>query len=128
MKKEILKFHYEEIVFVLMILSTNLKDYLEDDLKNFAEAIHNMDHFSNSDFLKMLNQINPKFDDELISNFIVLQGSIAEIYSGQWYKKLAIKSDKLIEISILSRMMLNKLDEEYIEPNKYAENNMDVTW
>jgi hypothetical protein len=40
MRRNVLKFHYEEIVFILMILATtDLKDYHEGDLMNFAEAI-----------------------------------------------------------------------------------------
>ncbi|MFN3195285.1 MAG: hypothetical protein ACE364_04980 [Chlorobiota bacterium] len=128
MKREILKFHYEEIVYVLMILATNLKDYSEADLKIFAEAIHRLDTLLKHEFLKKLENINPKLDDEVISNLLGIQSILSELYSGQWYKVLAKKSEELNKSSFLSRQLLNKLGEEYIEPIKYAEISMDDNW
>lgn len=128
MKREILKFHYEEIIYVLMILATNLKDYSEEDLKSFAEAIHRLDALSKPEFLKEMKLINPKVDNEIISDLIDLQSTVSELYSGQWYKALAKDSGVLNKSSLLSRQLLNKLKEEYIEPIKYAEKNMDVNW
>ncbi|WP_257667159.1 hypothetical protein [Parapedobacter tibetensis] len=128
MKREILKFHYEEIVYVLMILATSLRAYSEEDLKSFAEAIHRLDILSKPEFLKELKLINSKIDDDIISNLVELQGTVSELYSGQWYKALANESNVLNKSSLLSRQLLNKLDEEYIEPIKYAEKNMDVNW
>jgi hypothetical protein len=126
MKRKILKFHYEEIVYVLMILATNLKGYSEEDLKCFAEAIHRLDTLSKPEFLKELKLINHKLDNEIISNLVDLQSTVSQIYSGQWYKALTEESGVLNESFLLSRQLLNKLDEEYIEPIKYAEKNMDV--
>jgi len=128
MKKEILKFHYEEIVYVLLILATNLKGYSEEDLKNFAEAIHRLDTLSKQGILKELKLINPKIDDYFISNLIELQRILSKLYSGQWYKELVQNSSVMDSSCLLSRQLLNKLDQEYIEPIKYAENSMDVNW
>ncbi|WMJ75308.1 hypothetical protein RCC89_19405 [Cytophagaceae bacterium ABcell3] len=128
MKKEILKFHYEEIVYVLMILGTNLNEYPEEELKSFAEAIHRLDTLSKRDFLKELKVINPNIDTNVISNIVDLQNTISELYSGQWYKKLANKSDVVNKSYDLSRQLLKDLNEEYIEPIKYANGNMDVSW
>lgn len=128
MKKEILKFHYEEIVYVLLILVTNLKDYSEENLKSFAEAIHRLDTLSKQEFMKELKLINPKIDDDFISNLIKLQKIISELYSGQWYKALTKNSSVMNKSFLLSRQLLDKLSEKYIEPIKYAENNMDVNW
>lgn len=128
MKKEILKFHYEEIVYVLLILVTNLKDYSEENLKSFAEAIHRLDTLSKQEFIKELKLINPKIDDDFISNLIELQKIISELYSGQWYKTLTKNSSVMDKSFLLSRQLLDKLSEKYIEPIKYAENNMDVNW
>tara|TARA_Y100000782_G_scaffold81287_1_gene87942 strand:- start:346 stop:732 length:387 start_codon:yes stop_codon:yes gene_type:complete len=128
MKRELLKFHYEEIVYVLMILATNLKGYSEEDLKSFAEAIHRLDTLSKPEFLKELKLINPKIDDDIISNFVDLQSTVSELYSGQWYKALAKESSVLNKSSLLSKQLLNKLGEGYIEPIKYGENSMNVNW
>jgi len=128
MKRKILKFHYEELIYVLMILSTNLKYYSEEDLKCFSEAIHRLDTLSESEFLKELRLINPKIDDETILNVFDLHTTISKLYSGPLYNKLTEESSVLERSILLSKKILNKLDQEYIEPIKYAENNMDVNW
>lgn len=128
MNREILKFHYEEIVYVLMILTTNLKAYAEEDLKSFAEAIHRLDTLSEPDFLKELKLINPIIDDVVISNIVDLQSTISQLYAGQWYKALAKDNNELNRSYILSKQLLKELHQEYIEPIKYAEKNMDVNW
>jgi len=128
MKREVLKFHYEEIIYVLLILSTNLKGYSEENLKSFAEAIHRLDTLSKREFLKELNFINPKIDQDFISTLIELQRIMSELYSVQWYKTLT-KDGNIIEKSfLLSRQLLDKLGEAYIEPIRYSENSMDVNW
>lgn len=128
MKKEVLKFHYEEIVYVLMILSTPLKGYSEEELKGFAEAIHRLDALSNSDFLKKLKLVNNNLDDNIISRIIELHLTISKLYSGQWYKNLGNDSEVLNRSYILSNKLLQDLNEVYIEPVKYAELYMDVNW
>lgn len=128
MKKRILKFHYEEIVYALIILATNLKGYSEEDLKSFAEAIHRLDTLSNRDFLKELKLINPKLDDEIISSLVGLQGLVSKLYCSLWYKLLAKDNDELVKSFTLSRQLLKKLGESYIEPIKYAKKNMDTNW
>ena len=111
-----------------MILTANLKEYSEEDLKNFAEAIHRLDALSERDFLKELKVINPKIDEKVISNIVDLQHTISELYSGQWYKALVNKNEALNRSCILSKQLLKDLHEEYIEPIKYAKENMDVNW
>lgn len=128
MKREILKFHYEEIVYVLMIFVTKLRDYSEEDLKSFAEAIHRLDTLSKLDFLNKLKLEYPKIDDDVISKLVELQVRASNLYSAQWYKVLAKDSDELDKCSHLSRKLLDRLCEEYVEPIKYAENYMDVNW
>jgi hypothetical protein len=128
MKREMLKFHYEEIVYALLILATNLRSYSDEDLKSFAEAIHRLDTLSNREFLEELRLINNKIDDDFISKIIELQRIVSEFYSGQWFKALT-KNVSLLDKSFpLSKQLLDKLGEKYIEPIKYAENSMDVNW
>lgn len=128
MKIEILKFHYEEIVYVLLILATNLKNYSEDDLKSFAEAIHRLDSLSKLEFLMQLRLINNHIDNDFMSNLIELHSIVSELYSGQWFKALTKDGNERDRTFLLSKKLLDKLGEAYIEPIKYAENNMDVNW
>ncbi len=128
MKREILKFHYEEIVFVLMILSSELKKYNEDDLMLFAEAIHRLDDLSKFDFLCRLNAINPNLNSNVIQKITELHKIISQLYSGQWYKKMASENLILKKSSILASQILENLQEDYIEPIEYADNKMNVDW
>ena len=128
MNTKILRFHYEEIVYVLMILATNLKGYSDEDLKCFAEAIHRLDTLSKPSFLKDLKVINHKIDDNIISNITDLQSITSRLYSDQWYKALSNDSSLLSLSNFLSRQLIEKLGEEYIEPIMYAEKNMNINW
>ena len=128
MKIEILTFHYEEMVYALNIMATNLKRYHEEDLMNFAEAIHRFDSLADPDFLINLRVINPHLNNDLISKILRLKSVISQIFSSLWYKKLVVESDVLNESHVLSTQLLKDLGEEYIEPKKYADQSMDVNW
>lgn len=128
MKREILRFHYEEIVYILMILNTDLKTYSEEDLKIFAEGIHRLDILSKKDFLTKLEKINPYIDNNVVNAILELQRKISNIYSKEWHKILANGHETLDESRILSRALLKDLQEEYMEPLRYMENYMNVDW
>jgi hypothetical protein len=128
MKIEILKFHYEEMVYALNIMATNLKKYHEEDLMNFAEAIHRFDSLANPNFLITLEVINPHLNNDLISKILHLKSVISQLFSSLWYKKLVVESALLDESYVLSTQLLKDLGEEYIEPTKYADQSMDVNW
>jgi hypothetical protein len=127
-EKKILKFHFEEIIFILLILSTDLTAYDKDELKTFAEAIHRLDCLFNETFLMRLKTIGFEIDDVEMQKFIVLKSKVQQMYSSHWYEKLTIETDELIEIKKISRYLLAKTKIEYIEPLEYAENHMDVDW
>ena len=128
MNKKALKFHYEEIVFILMILATDLRGYIDGDLKNFAEAIHRIDTLSEPDFLKKLSSLNPNIDDNLSSKILELQNTISKLYSGNWYKTLTSEHEIIKRSRDLSKELLGELSEIYVEPIRYSEENMDVDW
>ena len=128
MKLEILKFHYEEIVYALNIMAENLTKYQEKDLMNFAEAIHRFDSLSSPDFLQKLKVINPHLNNELISNILHLKSIISQLFSSLWYKKMIVENDVLNKSYFLSTQLLKELGEKHIEPTKYAAQNMTVHW
>lgn len=126
--KKILKFHYEELVFVLMILSTNLKEYEHGDILNFNEAILRLETLAEVEFLKKINQINSNINHSTIPKIVDLRDKYFNLKSIRLYDSMLNESENLFEISLLAREILNLLDEIYIEPKLYAENHMDVTW
>jgi len=127
MKQEILQFHYEELIYILMILSSDLKKYKEEELIIFAEAITRLETLSDIKFLKKLKLINPNFNEEIIKKVINLKKILSEIYTGQWYKKL--KNNNIINKAFaVSKKILEELKEEYVEPIEYSRKNMEVKW
>ncbi|NBB26946.1 hypothetical protein [Cellulophaga sp. BC115SP] len=129
MRRNVLKFHYEEIVFILMILATtDLKDYHEGDLMNFAEAILRLDSLADKDFLKKLKPINIKINNYVINRLIDLQHELSSLYDSKLHKALSKESNTISKCLIISRQLLMRLNEEYTEPTKYAEKHMDVDW
>ena len=113
---------------MLMILSTNLKTYSEEDLKCFAEAIHRLDTLSKPDFLQQLKLNYPKIDNDVISDLANLHETVSTLYSGLWYKALSEKSIVIKKCFLISAQLLTKLGEQYVEPIQYSENNMNVNW
>ena len=128
MKAAILKYHYEEIVYALNIMATNMKQYHEEDRMGFSEAIHRFDTLSETVFLRSLRIINPRLNSASILSILHLKSVISRLFSSLWYKKLAIESDILKEACVLSNQLLRDLGEEYTEPAIYAEQKMEVSW
>jgi hypothetical protein len=126
MENKIMRFHYEELVFALLILGSDLQDYDDDDLKIFAEAIHRLEVLSNPEFLKKLSVINEFINDGTILQIIDLHTDVEKIYSGQWYKKLRIKDSVIGNCSIMANQILKDLREKHINPIEYLENNMNI--
>ncbi|MDI9869002.1 hypothetical protein [Flectobacillus roseus] len=125
MRRNVLQFHYEEIVFILMILATtDLKDYHEGDLMNFAEAILRLDSLADKDFLKQLKPINNKINNYVINRLIELQRELSSLYDSKLHKALSKESSTMSKCLIISRQLLMRLNEEYTEPTKYAEKHM----
>lgn len=129
MRRNVLKFHYEEIVFILMILATDLKDYVEGDLMNFEEAILRLDSLADKEFLKQLKQINTKLNNYVINRIIKLKSELYSLYDSNIYEILSEENrNTKRKWSIISRQLLMRLNEEYTEPTKYAEKHMDWDW
>ncbi|QOG89647.1 hypothetical protein HUE46_06260 [Flavobacterium columnare] len=127
-EKKILKFHFEEIIFILLILSTDLKDYEKSDLKLFAEAIQRIDSLFTENFLEQLKTIGLEFDNNDLKKFIELKEKIQQIYSYHWYEKLLIDSQQMLEIKEISKFLLEKTNVKYVEPIVYSESHMNIDW
>ena len=109
----------------MILATTDLKDYHEGDLMNFAEAILRLDSLADKDFLKQLKQINTKFDNYVINRLIELKSELYSLYDSDIYEVLSdANRNTKSKWSIISRQLLMRLNEEYTEPTKYAEKHM----
>lgn len=112
----------------MILATTDLKDYHEGDLMNFAEAILRLDSLADKDFLKKLKPINIKINNYVINRLIDLQHELSSLYDSKLHKALSKESNTISKCLIISRQLLMRLNEEYTEPTKYAEKHMDWDW
>ncbi len=92
-KQKIEKYHFEEIIYILLILSSNLSTYDEDELVNFTEDIEGrVDELFSKDFFLNLNKIYG-IDDIIIKYLEEIKEIITAMYEPQWHTKLKEKSN-----------------------------------
>lgn len=129
LKNKIAKYHYEEIVLILLILSSDLSMYEEEDLVSFTEAIEGrIGILFEKEFLKSYEK---KWDvmSPLIEDFEILRLKTEALFSPQWHIKLKAASDSNIdEIKGIATRVLKGLGVEYVEPKSYSETHLDVDW
>ena len=125
---KILNFHKEELIFVLIILATNLKSYDDDDLKNFAETIHRIETLFQEKFLRKLQIIGVELSTSELMKFKILENKVIKLFSSHWYKKLKTLNIDNPSISILAKELLKIIEIEYQEPLLYATKYMEIDW
>jgi len=128
-KQKIEKYHFEEIIYILLILSSNLSTYDEDELVNFTEDIEGrVDELFSKDFLLNLNKIYG-IDDIIIKYLEEIKEIITAMYEPQWHTKLKEKSNiSLQKIKTLSTQVLEKLKFEYISPLEFSKEYLNIDW
>jgi hypothetical protein len=129
MKNEnIEKYHFEEIILILLILASDLSDYDENDLVLFSEDIENrIEVLFNKDFL---NSLDKKYGltDSNILHLEELKLYVVNLYESNWIKKLVSLS---FETDLIKKNAINILKEmqiQYCEPNKFAEDHLNIEW
>ncbi len=115
------KYHADEIVLILLICSTDLTDYEEDSLINFAEDIEGrVDILFRHDILiSLTDYIN--ITSDTINQFERLRERLLGLYSTRWHSKMR---DKQIwdEIRLLSLEIIYKAGIKWIEPKRFKNN------
>ena len=125
---KIQKYHLEEMILILLILGTDLSNYDEDHLHDFAEAIEGrIDVLFTSDFISTLEKYL-KIGQDIINKFEKLRTLVMKLYSKGWSKKLKISGKEIIEIRLLAKLILETLNLKYIEPVKYSEDHLNIDW
>jgi hypothetical protein len=127
-KEKIEKYHYEEIILILLILSTEFSKYNEDDFSSFSESIEGRIEFLfTKDFLSSLSK------DYCINNDISLELETLKIlvikqYESQWIKKLQGSSKEVDLIRKIASKVLEDLKVKKIDPIKYSEEHLNIDW
>lgn len=123
MNKKIFKYHKEEIIYILLILSEDLSLYDNDDLVGFAEAIEGRidELFQRENIIYFLKEY--EINDTIIKEMKILKDKVMCLYSPQWREKLANR-EEMQDIKILSTRILEMLNIKKIKPLQYLENHL----
>lgn len=123
---KIKKYHSDEIKLILFLSQTDLSKYDREDLKIFAECIEGRievlfePNYLNTiqDFLPINEKIKAKIGD--------LRKEIQNLYSGQWYLKMA--SQEWRNLFKQSNLISSNLKLEYQDPMEFMTNNFEIDW
>ncbi|HVU56936.1 MAG TPA: hypothetical protein VHD83_17865 [Puia sp.] len=119
------KYHYEEILLILFICSSNLNQYSEEDLVDFSEDIEGrIEDLFEPEFLKSLDGFI-ETDESIIRDFNELKVRLINMYDSEWHEKLrdsAINKD----LTTMAAHILNKLEVSYIEPKLFKEEYLNI--
>ncbi|MBC8882563.1 hypothetical protein H9X57_01570 [Flavobacterium piscinae] len=126
--KKLEKYHFEEIVLILLILATDLSNYDENNLELFGEDIEGrIESLFTKEFLNSLDK-KYGFDDKIIFKLEELKLIVINLYESNWIKKLTYTNIEIDKIKIKSISILKDLKISYVEPEKFAESHLNIEW
>lgn len=123
------KYHVEEIILILLILSSDLSKYHDDELSSFSEDIEGrIEVLFTKDFLQSLNK-KIALTEDIVSELENLKALVINLYESQWIKKLIEPSNRKVElIRLKAHQVLDDLNITYTDPKEFAEEHLDVNW
>lgn len=123
MEEKFIKYHKEEIIFILLILSENLSEYKNEDLVCFSEAIEGRidELFEPEKIILFLKEY--ELNNEIIQKMQVLRSEVTNLYTSQWHQKLK-NEDKMQHIKIIATQILEMLNISKEKTLKYLENHL----
>ena len=118
-------YHYEEILLILFICSSDMAPYNDRDLILFAEDIEGrIEVLFDPDFLKSLNKF--KVDEDVLYDFGKLRDLLVAMYESQWHKKMNNNNLDWQQARLLAQNILCQLNVEYVEPVFFAEHHLNL--
>lgn len=122
------RYHFEEIVLILLILASDLSNYVGDDLESFSESIEGrIEVLFTRDFLSSFNKdygINDKMTFELEE----LKNQVIKLYESQWIKKMIGSNQEISLIRLKASKILNELKIKNNDPKKFSEEHLNINW
>lgn len=120
------RYHYEEILLILFICSSDLSSYNYNHLVFFAESIEGrVDVLFKTDYLESLSSLLIT-NKEILADFEELRNRLINMYSKQWHNKLREGNEGRIETQKLAQKILKSINVVYIEPLTFAENHLNL--
>lgn len=125
MEEKITKYHKEEIIYILLILSEDLYLYKDEDLVCFTEAIEGRidELFQKENIIHFMKEY--EIDDIITKKMETLKNKVIGLYAPQWREKLANK-EEMQDIKKLSTKILEILNIPKIKPLQYLENHLSL--
>ncbi|MFN8367652.1 MAG: hypothetical protein U0Y96_10515 [Candidatus Kapaibacterium sp.] len=119
---------FNQILYILLILITDLSKYSRDHISNFNEAIEGyIELYFSREFLV-------DFDDsyciteEIIIDLEDLMKRVTSLYDSDWMKKLQEKNEQLDHIRYIASKVLKILKVEYVDPIKFSDDHLNYDW
>jgi len=121
------RYHFEEIIFILLILATDLSKY-EGESDSFGESIEGrIEVLFAKDFLTSLDK-KYGVTDEIGKNLEMLKSMVVSLYESNWTRKLFVPNKGVDEIRVKASQVLGALKIDIIDPLKFLDDHLNVDW
>jgi len=131
-EEKIIKFHFEEILLILFICASNLTEYDKEDLILFTEDIEGrVEGLFSSDYLRTIQSSGLlKVDENIIQDFERLKNILVGMYASQWHNKMRQNGADWMNVNMLAKRILDKINVGYMEPNSFKDDGryLNVDW
>lgn len=126
--KKVEKYHFEEIILILLILASDLSKYDEDDLEVFGEDIEGrIDILFTRDFLLSLNQ-DYGINDSVALELEKLKYFVINLYERNWIHKLIEPNQEINAIRQSASKILDVLKIRQKDIKKFSEEHLNIDW
>ncbi len=126
--KKIEKYHFEEIILILLILKSDLSNYDKDDLKCFSESIEGrIEVLFKKDFLYSFNQ-EYGITECVVLELEKIKKEVIKLYESNWIEKLLELNLEINLIKQIASEILDNLKVNESDPKKFSENHLNIDW
>lgn len=126
--RKIEKYHFEEIVLILLILGADLSNCLENDLESFSECVEGrIEILFTKEFLGSLHP-NYGINDSIIFELEKIRDSTLNLYESKWFTKLIKSNQKIEEIRKSASKILGVLNISENDPKRFSEEHLNIDW
>lgn len=127
-KEKIENFHFDEIVLILLILTSDLSKYDQDLLSTFDECIEGrIEVLFTKDFLFSLNK-DYGISDSIVNDLVELEILVTNLYESGWFSKLAKPNHKPDVIKQYATKVLDELNIRERDPKKFLDEHFEIDW
>lgn len=126
--EKISKYHTEEILLILFILSSDFKKYSEAEMTFFAESIEGrIEVLFNTQYVKYLPAFK-NINESYLADFDELQRLVTKLYASKWSEKLKCENNDNEAIKVIAKRILKNINVEYCDPISFSENHLNIDW